>query len=78
MKLVEIVKGNQTADEVIEALILLCKQFDKVAVICKDSPGFIVNRIARQYYFYESMALVEKGSLLSSSKWIISVETNWF
>ncbi len=61
MKLVEIVKGNQTADEVIEALVVLCKQLNKVAVICKDSPGFIVNRIARQYYL-ESMAIVEKGS----------------
>ncbi len=60
MKLVELVKGNQTTDEVVEALVLLCKQLNKVAVVCKDSPGFIVNRIARQYYL-ESMVIVEKG-----------------
>ena len=33
---------------------------NKVPVLCKDSPGFIVNRIARQYYL-EAIKLVENG-----------------
>jgi 3-hydroxybutyryl-CoA dehydrogenase len=33
---------------------------NKVPVICKDAPGFIVNRIARHYYL-ESLKLAEEG-----------------
>ena len=60
MKLVEVVKGNQTTDEVAETIVQLCKQLNKVPVLCKDAPGFIVNRVARQYYL-EAMKLVEQG-----------------
>lgn len=60
MKLVEVVKGDQTNQDVITALIDLAKHMNKVPVICKDSPGFIVNRVARPYYI-ESLKLVEDG-----------------
>ncbi len=39
MKLVEIVKGEQTADEVIEQLVALTKKFGKEPVVCKDCAG---------------------------------------
>ena len=61
MKLVEVVKGNQTSDEVMDALVQLTKQLGKTPVVCIDSPGFIVNRIARPYYI-ESLRLVEEGT----------------
>ena len=60
MKLVEVVKGNQTADEVAQTIYELCKQLNKTPVLCKDAPGFIVNRVARHYYL-EAMKLVEQG-----------------
>lgn len=60
MKLVEVVKGNQTSSEVVQAIYDLCKQLNKTPVLCKDAPGFIVNRVARPYYL-EAMKLVEKG-----------------
>jgi 3-hydroxybutyryl-CoA dehydrogenase len=60
MKLVEVVKGDQTNDAVIAALVELARQMNKVPVICKDSPGFIVNRVARPYYI-ESLKLAEDG-----------------
>jgi len=60
MKLVEIVKTNTTNNKIIETLMAVCKQMNKVAVVCKDSPGFIVNRVARHYYL-EALTLVEKG-----------------
>jgi 3-hydroxybutyryl-CoA dehydrogenase len=60
MKLVEVVRGKQTSEEVIHQLIDLTKAFGKVPVVCKDSPGFIVNRVARPYYI-EALRLAEEG-----------------
>jgi 3-hydroxybutyryl-CoA dehydrogenase len=61
MKLVEVVKGEQTSDEVAQTIYELCKQLNKTPVLCKDAPGFIVNRVARHYYL-EAMKLVEQGT----------------
>jgi 3-hydroxybutyryl-CoA dehydrogenase len=58
MKLVEVVKGELTSEEVISSIISVTEKLGKTAVVCKDSPGFIVNRIARHYYL-EAMRLVE-------------------
>jgi len=60
MKLVEVVKGEETDDAVIETLVSLARQMGKTPVVCKDAPGFIVNRVARHYYL-EAMKLVEMG-----------------
>jgi 3-hydroxybutyryl-CoA dehydrogenase len=60
MKLVEVVKGNQTNEEVITQLVAFTRQLNKVPVVCKDAPGFIVNRVARPYYI-EALRLVEDG-----------------
>ena len=60
MKLVEVVKGEQTDNDVAEKIYVLCKQMGKSPVMCKDAPGFIVNRVARHYYL-EAMKIVEQG-----------------
>ena len=60
MKLVEVVKGRQTNDKVIKAVVDICKSMKKNPVVCIDSPGFIVNRVARPYYL-ESLKIVEDG-----------------
>jgi 3-hydroxybutyryl-CoA dehydrogenase len=60
MKLVEVVKGNATSNTVVETIVALCKQMNKVPVVCTDAPGFIVNRVARHYYL-EAMKLVEQN-----------------
>ncbi len=60
MKLVEVVKGTQTNDEVVSALFDICQKMGKTPVLCEDSPGFIVNRVARHYYL-ESLKIVEEG-----------------
>jgi 3-hydroxybutyryl-CoA dehydrogenase len=60
MKLVEVVKGEQTSDHTAEAVYNLCKQMNKTPVLCTDAPGFIVNRVARHYYL-EAMKMVESG-----------------
>ena len=60
MKLVEIVKAEKTSDEIVQTIVSFSNQLGKTPVVCKDSPGFIVNRVARPFYI-ESLRLVEEG-----------------
>ncbi|HET6993675.1 MAG TPA: 3-hydroxyacyl-CoA dehydrogenase NAD-binding domain-containing protein [Chitinophagaceae bacterium] len=60
MKLVEVVNTAHTAVDVTNDVCDLAKKMGKTPVVCKDSPGFIVNRVARPYYI-ESLRLVEEG-----------------
>ena len=60
MKLVEVVNTAFTNTVTTETIISLAKQMKKTAVVCIDSPGFIVNRVARPYYI-ESLRLLEEG-----------------
>lgn len=60
MKLVEVVKGEQTNSEIANTIYNICKDLGKVPVMCKDAPGFIVNRVARHNYL-ESLKIVEEG-----------------
>jgi len=50
MKLVEVIPALQTNAVVIEKIIQLIHSLDKTVVKAKDTPGFIVNRIARPFY----------------------------
>jgi len=60
MKLVEIIKTEYTDPELIRSIMRVADKMGKTPVICKDAPGFIVNRVARHYYL-EAMKLVEDG-----------------
>lgn len=60
MPLVEIIRGEQTNDEIIQTLKEVVQKIQKQSIVCKDSPGFIVNRVARPYYL-ESLRLMENG-----------------
>jgi 3-hydroxybutyryl-CoA dehydrogenase len=59
MKLVEVVKTEQTGSEVVATLMQLSRDLGKIPVLCKDAPGFIVNRVARHYYL-EALRLAEQ------------------
>lgn len=50
MQLVEVVQGSATSSQTLEGLVDFCLRCNKKPVICKDSPGFIVNRVARPFY----------------------------
>lgn len=62
MKLVEIVRGLQTATEITDGLFNLMSAWKKVPVIAKSTPGFIVNRVARPYYAEGFRALQENAT----------------
>jgi len=63
MKLIEIIRGQQTSDETVERLAAFTASIDKTSVIAKDTPGFIVNRVARPFYGEALKILGENGGL---------------
>ncbi|MGB2868229.1 MAG: 3-hydroxyacyl-CoA dehydrogenase NAD-binding domain-containing protein [Bacteroidota bacterium] len=50
MKLVEVVRGEQTSDEVLNTSVAFARHLGKTPVVVRDTPGFIVNRVARPFY----------------------------
>lgn len=60
MKLVEVISGAATSLETAETIKQLAEKLGKIAVMAKDSPGFIVNRVARHFYV-EGLKLLEEG-----------------
>lgn len=62
MKLVEVVKSEFTSDETLKIAIELCKKLDKTPVTCKDTPAFIVNRVARAFYL-EPLRILDEGNI---------------
>jgi len=60
MPLVEVIPAVQTADEVLNKSVEIIKSWGKVVVVCKDTPGFIVNRVARPFYG-EALRIYEEG-----------------
>jgi 3-hydroxybutyryl-CoA dehydrogenase len=61
MKLVEVIRSAHAEDKYVQAVVKICRLMGKTPVVCKDAPGFIVNRVARHYYL-EAMKLVEEGA----------------
>lgn len=61
MKLVEVIKGPRTSNAVIATCVDFAKGLGKTPVVATDAPGFIVNRIARNYY-NESQRIVMEGA----------------
>ncbi|XP_029634118.1 hydroxyacyl-coenzyme A dehydrogenase, mitochondrial [Octopus sinensis] len=60
MKLLEVVKTDQTSDETFQSLLDFGKAMKKTTVKCKDTPGFIVNRLLVPYLM-EATRLIERG-----------------
>jgi 3-hydroxybutyryl-CoA dehydrogenase len=76
MKLVEVVITNYTDESTERTIIELAEQMGKTPVVCKDSPGFIVNRVARPYYI-ESLRLTEEN-IIDFAKTDILLEATGF
>jgi len=60
MQLVEVIPAIQTSQEVVEQTVQTITDWKKVVVIAKDTPGFIVNRVARPFYS-EALRIYEEG-----------------
>ena len=60
MRLIEIPVGVKTTKETVDTVVQLSKKLGKEPFVCKDSPGFIVNRILNPWY-NEGMNLLDEG-----------------
>jgi 3-hydroxybutyryl-CoA dehydrogenase len=60
MKLVEVIPAVQTDEAVIHKSIKILKEWKKSPALAKDTPGFIVNRVARPFYG-EALRIYEEG-----------------
>jgi 3-hydroxybutyryl-CoA dehydrogenase len=50
MALVEVVRGDRTSPATLDAGLEFVRALDKTPVVCRDTPAFIVNRVARPFY----------------------------
>jgi 3-hydroxybutyryl-CoA dehydrogenase len=60
MRLVEVVRGPGTREDVVASAGAWVEAIGKTAVVCRDSPNFVVNRICRPLY-YEAQLLATQG-----------------
>lgn len=60
MPLVEIIPAVQTSEATLSTCKDLISKWKKIGVVCKDTPGFIVNRVARPFYG-EALRIYEEG-----------------
>jgi 3-hydroxybutyryl-CoA dehydrogenase len=60
MPLVEVIPGVATSNENTQRIEELITSWHKTVVVCKDTPGFIVNRVARPFYG-EALRIYEEG-----------------
>lgn len=77
MPLVEVVRGAQTTSETIQALIELAYRLGKTPFVASDTPGFIVNRVARPFYGEALRLLGEGVATIAEIDQIVQVSGNF-
>jgi 3-hydroxybutyryl-CoA dehydrogenase len=60
MQLVEVIPAVQTSEEILNKTIQIITDWKKTVAVAKDTPGFIVNRVARPFYS-EAIKIYEEG-----------------
>eukprot|EP01135_Chromosphaera_perkinsii_P000289 Nk52_evm58s62 gene=Nk52_evmTU58s62 len=60
MKLVEVIKTDDTNETTYKSLMDFCKRIGKTPITCKDTPGFVVNRLLVPN-LAEAIRMVERG-----------------
>ncbi len=77
MPLVEVIPALQTKPALSHSSVELMKNWGKIPVLAKDTPGFIVNRVARPFYG-ESLRILEEGIAdVSTIDWALKTFGNF-
>ncbi len=65
MELVEVIRGEKTSDETVATIVALAKRIRKTAIVVKDCPGFLVNRVLFPY-MNEALLLLSEGASMDA------------
>jgi 3-hydroxybutyryl-CoA dehydrogenase len=57
MQLVEVVRTANTAEDVVRDVVAFAKELGRTPIVVRDTPGFVVNRVARPFYLQALRAL---------------------
>ncbi|KAJ2381373.1 hypothetical protein GGI05_006007, partial [Coemansia sp. RSA 2603] len=60
MKLVEVVRAQETSEQAVESALAFVRAIGKTPAVCSDTPGFIVNRLLLPYMM-EAVRMLERG-----------------
>jgi len=63
MKLLEVIRIKETSDATFNEMESWGKNIGKVTIRCKDTPGFVVNRLLIPYSM-EAVRMVERGKVI--------------
>ncbi len=66
MRLVEVIRGPKTTQETVDVCVQVAMSLEKTPVIARDVPGFIVNRIARNFYNEAQRIVTEGGATVEA------------
>lgn len=66
MKLLEVIRTTETSDETYQAFMEWGKSIGKTCITCKDTPGFVVNRLLVPY-MAEAVRMYERGKVILSN-----------
>jgi 3-hydroxyacyl-CoA dehydrogenase / enoyl-CoA hydratase / 3-hydroxybutyryl-CoA epimerase / enoyl-CoA isomerase len=67
MRLVEVVRGDQTTDQTVATVVEHAKRIGKMPIVVHDSPGFLVNRLLASY-LNESLELLIAGATITGHR----------
>lgn len=76
MKLVEIIKGEDTDQETVDDLVAFTESLRKIAVVVKECPGFLVNRLLMPY-LNEATLCLQEGAATAQTIDDQMVEYGW-
>lgn len=60
MRGIEVIRGEKTSQGTLDTIVELCKKLGKEPAVCKDSPGFIINRILQPWH-NEGLKMLDEG-----------------
>ncbi len=73
LPLVEVVRGALTDEATLDTLVALAEQMGKTPVVTRDTPGFIVNRVARPFYGEALRLLGERVATHEQIDWAVQL-----
>jgi len=74
MKLVEVIAGQRTGEDTLSKLAAFAESLGKTPVRAKDTPGFIVNRVARPFYGEALKILGEQGGAMEMADAVKAID----